>query len=386
MDPRDDDIEFDFFEDEPATRETSSQPRVRLPGRPGNGGSTPRKPLMPARTGAPLLRLLTLVLFVIFLVVVFAWLLQSCAAESKQDAYAAYMDDVRRIATQSNTNGKAVVDVLVASGLTVPEIQKQLRGVADAERQNLAQATRLSPPGRLRDEHLHALEALGLRVSGVTGLADTFQKTAASTDNTADAELLVQQANRLVASDVVWEDLFRALALEQLADDGISGVNVPESKFVSNPDLVTVESMTLVVERIRGASTGGTSTGPRGTLVVSVRALPVGQSLTKDVLTTVTATADLTLQVTIEDSGDSQEVGIDVTLTIDRSTAQGGPIVQTQEVDVINPGEQKSVTFTDLGQVPFATQTEVRVDVETVENETNPDNNTATYPVIFSLP
>ena len=37
MDPRDDDIQFDFFEDEPATSETA-QPRVRLPRRGNSGG------------------------------------------------------------------------------------------------------------------------------------------------------------------------------------------------------------------------------------------------------------------------------------------------------------------------------------------------------------
>ncbi len=39
MDPRDDDIDFDFFEEEPATREAQApQPRVRLPRRGGSGG------------------------------------------------------------------------------------------------------------------------------------------------------------------------------------------------------------------------------------------------------------------------------------------------------------------------------------------------------------
>jgi hypothetical protein len=43
------------------------------------------------------------------------------------------------------------------------------------------------------------------------------------------------------------------------------------------------------------------------------------------------------------------------------------------------------VTFTDLGQVAFATRTTVKVDVQPVEGEANADNNSAEYPVIFSL-
>jgi len=378
MDPRDDDIEFDFFEEEPRTTEAAAQTRTRLPGRsPG-----PRRSLGPPHGAAPILRLLALVIFVIFLVLVLALLVQSCASASKQDAYADYMENVQTIAQQSAGNGRRVVNVLTTAGLTVQQIQNRLRGIADQERQNLSAAQGLDPPGQLRDEHEYMLTSLGLRVSGVSGLAQTFQQTADSTDD-ADAALLVAQANRLIASDVVWADLFKALTVQQLQSEDVSGVTVPDSVFVQNPELVTTESMTLVLQRIRGASTDGTPVGPRGTMIVSTTAQPGGQALSTDTLTTVTATTDLSFDVVVEDSGESQEVGIEVTLTIEKS---GNPIVKTETIDLLNPGEQQTVTFTNLGQVPFAQQTNVKVDVAPVEGETNRDNNSAQYPVIFSLP
>ncbi len=52
---------------------------------------------------------------------------------------------------------------------------------------------------------------------------------------------------------------------------------------------------------------------------------------------------------------------------------------------MIDPGEEKTVTFTDLGQVPIATKTTLKVDVKAVPGEKNTSNNSATYPVIFSL-
>jgi hypothetical protein len=216
----------------------------------------------------------------------------------------------------------------------------------------------------------------------VEGLANTFRTTANSEKET-DAALLVQQANRLVASDVIWDDLFKALATEQLQADDVSGVEVPSSKFVQNPDLVTEESMQLIIDRFRGATTGGVTAGPRGTNIVSVTARPGGEELSRDTVTTVVAGVDLAFDVVVEDSGNSQEVGIEVTLTIDKT---GNPIVKTQTIDVINPTEQATLNFSDLGAVPFQEQTTVRVDVATVENETDPDNNSAQYQVIFSLP
>jgi hypothetical protein len=377
----DDDIEFDFFEDEPATAE-SPPPRVRLPRRP----AVPRRRQGPPRGTGPLLRLLALVAFFVFLVLVFGLLVQSCASASKHDSYARYMDRVGKLATQSSANGKSLATVLTTPALTVTQIETRLRGIADQEQQNVTAAENLDPPGRLRDENQHFVEALELRVSGLQGLATTFQQTAKSKTTTADSKLLADQAERLVASDIVYEDLYKALVERQLRHDGVSGVAVPESVFVSSPDLMTAHSMSLVLQRIRGASTGGTPTGVHGTNIGSVTAQPGGQVLSASTLTTVTATTDLAFAVTVHNGGDSQEVAIPVTLTIDRPQAQGGPITKTQKLDVINPNEDKTLVFKSLGQVPFASQTTVKVDVATVPGEVNRSNNSASYPVIFSLP
>jgi hypothetical protein len=376
MEPRDDDIEFDFF-DEPPTGETQSSPRVRLPlgVRRATGG-----PAGPPRGGTAVWRLGAAVLFVIFLVLVFAIVIQSCATKSKHDSYASYMESVNKIAAASTANGKAVGSALAL--LKVSDIETKLRGIADQERQNVQAAQKLNPPGQLRTEHLHLIDALQLRVSGDEGLADTFQRTTASKDNSVDAHLLATQADRLLASDVIWEDLFLENAKRQLELEKISGVPVPDSNYVSS-DFVTPNQMALVLQRIRGATTGGTAAGLHGTNIVSVKALPGGQELSTKTLNTVTATTDLAFEVTIEDSGDNLEAAIPVTLTIEKT---GAPIVKTQTVQLINPAEQKTVTFTDLGQVPFARKTTVKVDVAPVPGEVRKDNNSAQYDVIFSLP
>jgi hypothetical protein len=381
MDARDDDIEFDFFDDEPTT--TEAQPttqRRRLPRRGGTGSGQGRT-LRPPQGITPLLRLLGLVVFLIALVLILILVIQSCAASSKQDAYASYMDDVDQIASQSTANGRKVVDALTTPGVKVADLESTLNGIAEAENQNVRAAQDLSPPGKLRDDNRHVVEALQLRVSGIEGLAASFRQTAGST-NTNDASLLATQAERFIASDVVWDDLFKDPAVRQLQEDGVSGVRVPDSNYVTNRDLLNEESMSNVLKRLRGASTGGTPTGLHGTNIVSVRAMPGNQTLQQGADNTVTATTDLAFAVTIEDSGDSQEVQIKITLTIDKT---GNPIVKTKTIDLINPGEQKTATFTDLGQVPFATKTTLKVDVQPVPGEKNTSNNSATYPVIFSL-
>jgi hypothetical protein len=376
MDQHDDDFEFDFFDEEPATAEAQPSSKSRLP-RPARRS---RGPVGPPHGAAPLLRLLALVVFVIFLILVFVLVVESCASSSKHDAYANYMSKVNKIATQSTSNGAQIASALTS--LKVADVVTKLRGIADSERQNVQAAQNLSPPGPLRPENSYLVQALELRVSGIDGLATTFQQTAGSKNTSADANLLAQQADRLLASDVIWDDYFQALTKQVMANKGVSGVSVPSS-HVATSDLVTAHAMALVLQRLRGASTGGTCSGLHGTNIVSVKALPAGATLSTSSLNTVTASTDLAFAVTVQDSGNFLEANIPVTLTIVKGTS---PIVKTMTIQSINPGEQKVITFTGLGQVPFATQTTVKVDVKPVPCEANKSNNSAQYPVIFSLP
>ncbi len=381
MDPRDDDIDFDFFEDEAATTEQASpQSRVRLPRR-GGRGTGMRRPAGPPRGLTPLLRLLALVALVVAVLVFFGLVLQSCAATSKHDRYQHYMTQVSTIAHSSQDDGAAVADALTTPGTKVSSLTTKLAGIAEQERQNVAAAQRLNPPGPLRDENRAIIQALQLRVSGVAGLATTFATTATS-KSAGDAAILASQAERLLASDVVWDDFFRIPSTAVMKEKGVSGVVAPDSNFVSNQDFITEHSMGLVLQRLRGASTGGTPTGVHGTNIVSTKANPGGQVLSETNENTVTASTDLAFVVTVHDGGNSQEVGIKVTLTIDKSA---GSIVKTKTIPVINPGQETTVTFSDLGSVPFARKTFVHVDVARVPSESDPTNNKASYPVIFSL-
>jgi CARDB len=379
MEPRDDDIEFDFFEDEPATTESQSSRGVRLPRR-GGSGSGMRRPPGPARGTTPILRLLGAIVVLVVLLVLFGLLIQSCASTSKHDAYSSYMGDVGKIARSSQQDGVAVANALTA-GSKAATIAGSLGGIANLERQNVRHAQELDPPGPLRPQNQQLIEALQLRISGVDGLARTLQQLS-KTRTTGEVALLSAQADRLLASDVVWADLFQAPAAAIMKREGVTGVAPPDSTFIANRQLFSETSMNFLLQRLRGASTGGKPTGLHGTNLVSVKAQPGNQELSTSSENTVTATTDLQFVVTIENSGDSQEVNVKVTLTIQQDPA----IVKTLTIPVINPKQQKSVTFKNFGPtVKFAQKEQVLVDVAPVPGEVKTDNNKATFPVIFSL-
>jgi CARDB protein len=386
MTERDTDLDFDFFDDDTEPSEPyDEEGPPREPGRTG-GGRPPRRPPVarPAVGLTPLLRLAGLIAFAILVVVLFIFWISSCQGASKKSSYRRYMEKVSVVAKDSEQIGRELNDALTTPGIKYAELNTKLSGLAQQEQQDVAAARAMGPPGPLRLQHQEAVEALEFRVSGLRGLAEAFARASRTPKNvTGNALLLSGQAERLVSGDVVWDDLFKDPAIEELRRQGITGVAVPDSSFVPNPDYASTRFWEAILQRLQGAATtGGTSGGLHGTALISTKALPGNQELSSSTENTVTATTDLGFAVTVEDSGDSQEVQVKVTLTIQQTPS---PIVQTKTIDLINPGEQKTVTFHNLGQVQFATRTTVKVDIQPVPQEKNASNNSAQYPVIFSL-
>jgi hypothetical protein len=387
MSGSDTDFEFDFFE-EPETQEASgrSDRSLRRPLGGGRGPRLPRGPIRPRAGFTPLLRLLGLIAFAILIVVLLLLWVQSCQEDAKRDAYSDYMTDIGAVGRDSERIGRELSDVLTTPGIKPADLQKQLAGLVQQQEIGADQARKLDPPGPLLDSHEASVESLTFRVDGLAGLSEAFQRTQGSKDAAAAGALLASQAERLVASDVVWDDLFKEPAVAVLKEEEISGVEVPDSNFVQTPDLASTRSMVPIWERINGSaasgSTTGTPSGLHGTNIESVKVIPGGQTLSESTENTVEATTDHGFAVAVANGGDSQEVKIVVTLTIQQSPT---PIVKKQTIDIINPEETKTVVFRDFPSVDFGERRIMRVDVDPVPGEAKTDNNSAEYPVIFSL-
>jgi hypothetical protein len=382
MTERDSDIEFDFF-DEPETEEATE--RVRTPRRPPPGG--PRRPVRTPQGLIPMLRLAGLIAFLILAAVLLVVGIRSCASSSKHDKYSAYIQDVRSVARRSDQIGTLLNQSLSATGIKETDLESKISGLAVQQQQVVAQATQLNPPGPLRVEQAHLIEVLKLRASGLSRLADAFRQTATAKDANTSGRLLADQARLLAASDVNWDFYFREPTRLELAHQGITDIGgVPDSNIFSNPDLASTQAMADVWRRVHGAATGGTPGGKHGSALVSVTALPDGKRLKPGAPASdneITASTDLAFQVAVMNSGNFQETNVGVTLTIQKSPKS---IVKRLKIDVINTGQTKTVTFTNIDiNGLFGLPTTVKVDVQPVPGETTRTNNTAEYNVIFSL-
>ncbi len=366
------DIEFDFFDESPTVETTPDKERP-----PGKRPRLPKRP--PRPPGGPrLYRLGVLIAGAILLAVIFILVINNCRGDQKQSAYEGYMEDVDGVATESAQLGSQLNERLTTPGIKLEELRANVEGLREQQEQILARTEDLSPPGPLVEQQEALVETMQFRVNGLAGIARGLQLVAQTDDPQESGGNLADQAQRLVASDIVYADAFRAASESVLDQQGVTNIAVPASVFVQNPEFASPSFWTQTVQRLTQGPEAG---GVHGNGIAGVRVQPGGQELVRGEDNTVEQSADLAFEVLIENSGESQETQVKVTLII----RQDPQIRKEQTVDVINPGETKTVRFTGFENLEFSAQTTLQVQVEPVEGENNTDNNTVEYPIIFTL-
>jgi CARDB len=364
------DIEFDFFDESPTVEDS------------GREGEPPRRRRMPTRPPSgptpSVFRLGILIAGAILLAVILVLWVNNCRGDQKKDAYKSYLESVAGPASESQQVGKRLNQLITTPGIKLAELRSGLDGLRQQQAQISANAAKLDPPGPLREEQQSLVEAMQFRVSGLNGLSEAFAQVQGTPDTALAGRRLAIQAQRLVAGDVVYSDLFQAGSTAVMSKEGVKGVPVPDSLFVQNPDLSSPTAWKLIVDRL---TQGGKTTGLHGNQISSVIVQPGNQRLSPSEDNTIQASDRLSFQVLVQNSGDSQETQVVVSLTIQ----QNPPVRRRQVIDIINPGETKIVTFRNLGPPSFGTRVTVKVNVEPVSGESNTTNNTAEYPAIFTL-
>jgi hypothetical protein len=288
------------------------------------------------------------------------------------------MESVGGPAAESAQVGKELNDLLTTPGIKLADLRSQLEGLRQQQAQIVSNASALDAPGPLREQQQSLVEAMQFRVNGLTGLSVAFGDVQGTPSTAKSGEDLAIQAQRLIASDVVYLDLFKQPSEGVMHNEGVTGVPVPVSVFVTNPDFGSPTFWKQTVDRLTQSPQAG---GLHGNEITSVVVQPGDQRLSTSEDNTVLVTDRLSFQVNVKNSGDSQETQVIVTLTI----KQDPVIRRMQTISVISPGETKTVIFKDLPAPTFGSPVNVQVNVEPVSGETNRSNNSFEYPVIFSL-
>jgi hypothetical protein len=377
----DDETELELFE-EPETLEAPGRPRRRV--RPPRA-SGPRRPAPPPPGTVALARLAGFVALAIAIIVGLVFWVGSCGGPSTHDEYKSYMDSIQPIAQSSAASLAAYATQLNSPKLTLPELQSKLGLWSRQQQEEYDKALRLVPPAQLQAAHQEVLATLQLRAIGLADLANTLG-TAGSKPASQVAARLANQAQVLSASDLVWADLFRLPATEAMTRLGVKGVIAPPSQIVTNPEVISAHSFSEVYARLAATNASGKVTGLHGSELLSTEAVSGGQTktLTTSSPTTVNVASDLVFKVAFKNAGNFQEPSVRVTFTVD--VFNKTVLQQTKKVGPVQSGQTATVVFgnLDLHQA-FVNQAIVHVRVGKVPGEVNLTDNSASYPVFFSL-
>ena len=296
------------------------------------------------------------------------------------------MDEVATIAHSSQDDGAAVANALTTPGAKVADLDREARRDrrAGAPERRAGRAARPARPAARREPAADrgAAAARQRRRRARRHARDD----GADEVRRATRRLLSAQADRLLASDVVWTTSSRSPSATRDGERrASSGVAPPDSDFVANRQLFTRAldgaRAAAPARRVDGRQR---RPGVHGTNIVATKASPAARRCPTTTENTVTATTDLAFAVTVDDSGDSQEVGIKVTLTIQQNPSDRAD--EDDQGDQPGPAEVR-VTFTNLGEVHVRAEGQVvHVDVAPRAGRASDRRTTRRrYPVIFSL-
>jgi hypothetical protein len=181
---------------------------------------------------------------------------------------------------------------------------------------------------------------------------------------------IAKQMQKLLAADVIYEQVVRPEVDGVLANKGISDSDLPKVAFLPDEKWLDETEVGEALGGISGNSSGEVS-GVHGT---ELSAVTVNETeLVEGAPATISAEEGVEVEVSVLNSGESTENGVGVAVTFEGNTIKG-------EIDELPVGETGTalipLTPTPSGEVTL------EVVVEAVDGENITENNEATYTLV----
>ncbi len=302
--------------------------------------------------------------------------IRGCLEARSHRALRNYDSSVATIMQQSEQSGKDFFELLSSpsgSSSSSVDVQNQVLAQRDASSSLLDRAQGLSVPGQMHDAQAAVEQTLTLRQDALTAIAANVTQAAARTQ-TADAITTISNAmGSLYASDILWTQIGKPDIQKVLKDEGVDGQPLPPGNFMPANATDYLNQTTLVTKLNAITGTTATTGGTHGLQLDSTTI--GGTQLSPDQTTNIPADAT-EIDIGVTNSGDSDETGISVNVTIGGSALTG-------QLQSLSAGQSGTIKIPLTTKPTPGTDTTVEVAVRPVPGEQLTDNNTATYTVVF---
>jgi len=282
-----------------------------------------------------------------------------------------YARNVSQIVEETQQTSKAFFGRLEDSGnLSVTEFVDQV----DADRSAIAtyaeRVDELGAPGDMSRAQTNLELAYELRVSAMDEIAAKMSTALGEAGAEKAMMAIAKQMQKLLAADVVYEQVARPEVDGVLASNGISDSDLPKGSFL--PDEKWLDEST-VSEALGGVSGSSSNvSGVHGTALAGV--VVNSTELVEGAPSTVVGEEGVEVEVLVQNQGESTENGVTVAVTFEGNTVKG-------EIDELPVGETGTalipLTPTPSGEVTL------EVKVEPVAGEQITENNEASYTLLI---
>ena len=320
----------------------------------------------------------------VILVILVGWLLvRVFSGSSGPSATDKYFEQERQIAAASEQGGKALHRLLYSPNLTTHKLVSQLGAQVKAAENLETQARQIKPTRQLVDVQPYLLQTLQYRTTGLSCLQENATAAVKAHPALAGGASMAGCMQRLLSSDVIYVDSYSNSASQALKDAGITH-QVPTSRFLRPGDtsLVTPRGFAVIIKQLHP---GSVTTGIHGTGIGKVTAN--GTTLTAPGPITVNYKQALSFTIVVENTGNSEEVGVPVSVSLKFLNA--APVKKRTTVASIPAGGSVKVTLKDVlsstNNPRFTGEYHVHAMVGPVAGEKNLSNNSLNTAITLKL-
>ena len=366
---------MEFFDDDAASGSTKGE----SPSPTASQAPRRRRRSNPGRTRTQRLIILLVVLFLI--VFGLALWVRACQHDRKVASYRDYFEGVSTAIADSDTLGKQL-DQLVnnPTKYSRKELVAKLQQLSAKQDEIAVRASRLEAPDTLAAEQAAFADGMRVRADGFKLFTTAMLGSLANKKVTANQ--LAALAGYFSGPDAYYMSRVYLPARNVMNTQGVSDVAVPTASWYLKSR--TFDRTTL--QELLGSVGSSTKlSGIHGVGLTKVVAQPGDIALISNGVTTVSASADLAFDVTVQNQGDVTESDVPVTVTI--KPPGGDPISQTGSIATLPSNKSQTVTVQGFA-IPaeaLSKQCTVKVTAGPVKGERVTSNNSATYKILLQL-
>jgi hypothetical protein len=308
--------------------------------------------------------------FLILIVIGF----RGCLEARSDRALRNYTSDVATIMQQSEQSGRDFFELLNSPSASGPiDVRNQIFAQRDAATTLLDRAEGLSTPGQMNDAQSAVVQSLTLRRNALNAIASNVTQAAARTQTTNAITSIGNAMGSLYASDILWTQLGAPEIKKVDQEEGVEAQPLPTGKFMPANAADFLNQATLVTKL--NAITGQTAT-TGGVHGLELDSTTIGDTQLSPDTTTNVPSDSQEIDIGVTNSGDSDETGISVSVTL-------GGISLNGTLQSLSAGQAGTVKIPLTSKPSPGTDTTVQVVVSPVPGEQLTDNNTSTYTVVF---